>query len=1031
MTATVPFYGNKVHPSPTFMAESDSSSSTSNATGNRKRADMQIFPLRFRDSSLDEIFCKHFNVYVLKKVRFANQIVIFLNSGLLLGQYTTHPLAAKSSIFASRLALIVSAICFYVISYLAWFPRHLDRIIVVYYVLHGLLLMFPRLFFLVDYWSEEENDELIRRTLFSSQKSVQMMLLIYFLVLFNASGMRFTAATICAICHECFKGFFVVVFCKHCALQQLESTIGFAMMAFCMLSSYYSERYVRTEFVERLSVAEDRKRRDDLLETMLPVHIKDNLKQKRTDELAEYYEEVSILFCYVSNFQALSKHASAIDLVKLINRIVFCFDKATDVRGVYKVEAIAETYMCAAGVPYKDPYHCEKIADMALTMMRIQDTEQWTFNGVEIQLQIGIHSGPVVAGVVGSKTYSYHLFGDTVNTSSRICSSSAPGKIQISERTRQLLARSGCYLVSERGMMNLKGKGMVRLHWLEGKVSTPRLEHTDLFQSFEGAVEDSIRAEVLTYSPHHRSDDYIGYMNAVEISSSTLQFQSKFRRRHTRSRTIVAPKELDLKDIVGTAGEMESVFRMDHDQESIPQLMTATQTLAVVCGMSIVTQLYNQTQVTTQGTLKYIINAAMMMGSLAAVYYIRKHLSSFRRVKERASTIGSVISALLFDVQLLLQDSANEGPTSLTLHYLEINIVSAVAFGLAIRLRYRNAVLVNLLSLVVYVGLNLHRRVETSYEMTENCILFFFVILLVGHFAYKREFGLRNDFLLKCTLRLEKQKCEDLLANMLPSPQYAEALMQQSTVVDELAEVTLLYSDMVGFTTLGATLRPGDICVLLNKIYSAFDKHLDPFGVYKMDTVGDAFIVIGGLPNHKSEKNHAAAIAAFAIEMLHEIDRFCEEAKVSIQMRIGLHTGKVVGGVVGIKKPRYLIWGHHTVIANLMESRGTPGRIQVSEDTYQHLRSCPEFHLEERIGRVQIGENEAMRTYFLTKDHQSVKSKVINRYLQERPMLNSIALAQLRSCLQLPENSPLSKQFEAARPALDHTRSFVDIIGKR
>jgi len=89
--------------------------------------------------------------------------------------------------------------------------------------------------------------------------------------------------------------------------------------------------------------------------------------------------------------------------------------------------------------------------------------------------------------------------------------------------------------------------------------------------------------------------------------------------------------------------------------------------------------------------------------------------------------------------------------------------------------------------------------------------------------------------------------CEqELLANMLPSPQYAEALLLHGTIVDDLNEVTLLYSDMVGFTALSATLKPVESCLFLNKVYSAFDRHLDSFGVYKMDTVGDAFIVIGG-----------------------------------------------------------------------------------------------------------------------------------------------------------------------------------------
>lgn len=1035
-----PFYGTtKVQPAslPSGAGPEDVAARTS------KRAEMHIFPLRFKDANLDEIFCKHYNLYVLKKVRVANQIVFFMNAALLLGQYLSRAQSYRESTFASRVVIIAITWWFYGASFFSWFQRYFDQVVFVHYVLHGVVLILPRLFHLVEFWFNGDDSEISKSTLFCSQKSVRMMSLMYFLIIFNASGMRFTTATICAFCHVSIKIFFIVVFCKdRCSFQDFESNVSLAMIGFCMLSSYYGERHVRTEFVERLSVAEERKRRDDLLEMMLPVNIKESLKQKRTDDLAEYYEEVSILFCYVSNFQVLSKHASAIDLVKLINRIVFCFDKATDARGVYKVEAIAETYMCTAGVPYRDPYHCEKIADMALTMMRICETECWSFNGVEIQLQIGIHSGPVVAGVVGSKTYSYHLFGDTVNTSSRVCSSCLPGKIQISERTRQLLARSGYYMITDRGMMNLKGKGMVKLYWLEGKYARPtRSEAADVCNSFEAAIEESIRSDVVGYSPHHRSDDYIGYMSAIEISRGTLRFQPKSRRKRIGRLRDVAPDSTDIKDISGTAAEMESVFRKDLDRDSTPQFLTSVHTIGAVLLLTLATQIYNQKTTTRNGNLRYSINTVAFMTMAVLAYGIKKY-PSFYKFKETCGTIGGMLFVLLIDLQILVPEetsaatvAASAEPVSsakqLQANYLDFNILHAVIFGLAIRLRFVNSVIVNLWTFVVYLTLTVVSEVDTWTQIIESFLLFFATFCIAGHFGYKREFGVRCDFLLKCTLRLEKQKCEDLLANMLPSPQYAEALMSQSTVVDELAEVTLLYSDMVGFTTLGSSLKPGDICVLLNKIYSAFDKHLDQFGIYKMDTVGDAFIVVGGLPTHKSARNHAAAITAFAIEMLHEIDRFCDEAKVTLQMRIGIHTGKVVGGIVGIKKPRYLIWGHHTVVANLMESRGTPGRIQISEDTYQELRGCPEFMFEERAGRVQISENEAMRTYYIAKDHHSVKDRVISQYLQSRPVLNTVALTQLRNCLQLPENSPLSKQLEAARPALNKSRSFVDIIGKR
>ncbi|TYZ58949.1 hypothetical protein PybrP1_001809 [[Pythium] brassicae (nom. inval.)] len=1042
-TFQAPFYGTaKVQPA----RPADADVGDDGAARTAKRAAMHVFPLRFKDANLDEAFCKHYNLYVLKKVRVANQIVVALNAALLLGQYATRAQSVRDSTFASRVLLVALTWWFYGASFFPWFQLYFDGVVFAHYFLHGVVLLLPRLFHLVGFWAARDDAALAESALFCSQKSVRMMSLLHFLILFNASGMRFTTATLCALCHVATKVLFVIALCRDCTFQDLESNVSLAMVGFCMLSSYYGERHVRAEFVERLSVAEERKRRDDLLETMLPVNIKESLKQKRTDDLAEYYDEVSILFCYVSNFQVLSKHASAIDLVKLVNRIVFCFDKATDARGVYKVEAIAETYMCTAGVPYRDPYHCEKVADMALTMMRICETECWSFNGVEIQLQIGIHSGPVAAGVVGSKTYSYHLFGDTVNTSSRVCSSCLPGKIQISERTRQLLARSGYYMIADRGMLNLKGKGMVKLYWLEGKYARPtRNETPDISSSFEAAVEESIRSDVGDYAPHHRSDDYIGYMSAIEISRGTLRFQPKARRRI--GKRDVAPSSSDTKDISGTAAEMETVFRKDLDRDSTPQFLTSVRMVALVLLVTLASQVYNQKAASHNGNLRYVINTVALAAVSALALFVRKY-PHFYRVKEVCGTVGGMLFVLVINLQIILPgdtvapentssssnsagDAGSGDSKPVHLNYLDFNILHAVIFGLAIRLRFVNSVAVNLWTFAVYLTLTVVVKAETWMQITESFLLFLAAFCIAEHFGYKREFGGRCDFLLKCTLRLEKQKCEDLLANMLPSPQYAEALMSQSTVVDELAEVTLLYSDMVGFTTLGSSLKPGDICVLLNKIYSAFDKHLDQFGIYKMDTVGDAFIVVGGLPTHKSERNHAAAIAAFAIEMLHEIDRFCLETKASLQMRIGIHTGKVVGGIVGIKKPRYLIWGHHTVIANLMESRGTPGRIQISEDTFQQLRSCPEFILEERAGRVQISENEVMRTFFIAKNHHSVKDRVINQYLHSRPALNLTALAQLRNCLQLPENSPLSKQLEAARPPLNKSRSFVDIIGKR
>ncbi|KAG1699559.1 hypothetical protein DVH05_012970 [Phytophthora capsici] len=538
-------FDSKVHPGERGLDGSGGSSDKNffkteiaTATEILVQVDMKLFPLRFRDPTQEEAFCKHFNMYVTGKVRSASRIMILVHAIMLIAQYLTQAQVHHNFVFVTRAAAILLSLFFQTMISTSWFRRHLERLLLVHYLALDVVHQLPRFAFLMSS-IEEENDQaatdenkIEELTLFASQKSVRAMNLIFIVVIYIASGMRFNMATICVCWHIAIKFFFAVAFCHTCTWDDLDATTNCAMIAFCTLTAYHGERYVRQEFVVRLKVDEERKRRDDLLETMLPVHIKERLKDNCTDGLVESYDEVSILFCYVSNFQALSKNASAIELVQLMNRIVFCFDSATDAHEVYKVEAIAETYMCAAGVPKRDPLHCEKVAEMALTMMRICEKESWNFDGVDIQLQIGIHSGPVVAGVVGSKTYSYHLFGDTVNTSSRVCSSGCAGKIQISARSHQLLAQNGSFVISERGLVNLKGKGMVQLFWLEGKATlVSRRKHAvpEIYNDFETVMEESIHAKDLEYkSPlHHRSDVYLRCMKDVEIQRVTLDFRQK------------------------------------------------------------------------------------------------------------------------------------------------------------------------------------------------------------------------------------------------------------------------------------------------------------------------------------------------------------------------------------------------------------------------------------------------------------------------------------------------------------------------
>jgi adenylate cyclase len=183
---------------------------------------------------------------------------------------------------------------------------------------------------------------------------------------------------------------------------------------------------------------------------------------------------------------------------------------------------------------------------------------------------------------------------------------------------------------------------------------------------------------------------------------------------------------------------------------------------------------------------------------------------------------------------------------------------------------------------------------------------------------------------------------------------------KQSTIADSFDEVTVLFADLVGFTELASRLSPTQLVELLNQIFSAFDELSQGYGLEKIKTIGDAYMVVGGLP--KPRRDHAEAIAKMALDMQKIISHFNSQNNQALSIRIGINTGPVVAGVIGIKKFSYDLWGDTVNTASRMESQGKANRIQVTEETYQRLKD--KFVLEDR-GEIPVKGKGKMQTYFL------------------------------------------------------------------
>ncbi len=209
-------------------------------------------------------------------------------------------------------------------------------------------------------------------------------------------------------------------------------------------------------------------------------------------------------------------------------------------------------------------------------------------------------------------------------------------------------------------------------------------------------------------------------------------------------------------------------------------------------------------------------------------------------------------------------------------------------------------------------------------------------------------------------LKLEQAKADELLLNVLPEAIATQLKESPGTIAELFEEVTILFADIVGFTPLSNRMAPLELVEFLNSIFSSFDILADRYGLEKIKTIGDAYMVAAGLPLPRED--HARAIADMALEMQAAIAHIRDDQGNPCEVRIGINTGIAVAGVIGTRKFIYDLWGDAVNVAARMESQGEPGHIQVTHQTYLYLKD--HYELAER-GKIQIKGKGELKTYWL------------------------------------------------------------------
>lgn len=263
------------------------------------------------------------------------------------------------------------------------------------------------------------------------------------------------------------------------------------------------------------------------------------------------------------------------------------------------------------------------------------------------------------------------------------------------------------------------------------------------------------------------------------------------------------------------------------------------------------------------------------------------------------------------------------------------------------------------LALMAYLG-------ASDFDLINSAAWLFGAVGFVVGFAYLLEILNRRAFHLERMLDAEKERSEALLLNILPAAIAERLKAEEEPLADQCDSATVLFADLVGFTALSRQMPAAEVVTLLNDLFSRFDALVARHGAEKIKTIGDAYMVAAGLTDGKAD--HVARVAQLALDMRSAFGAFRRDHGLDVKLRIGVHSGAVVAGVIGKQKFAYDLWGDTVNIASRMESEGVPDEIQISAETKALLGG--DFGAEPR-GEIAI-KGHRPRPAFLLKGAASV-----------------------------------------------------------
>ncbi|KAI9993219.1 hypothetical protein PInf_015290 [Phytophthora infestans] len=781
---------------------------------------------------------------------------------------------------------------------------------------------------------------------------------------------------------------------------------------FAIRVSYMSELMVLLQ-QEQLKMEETRSKA--LLNSMLPESIVVQLQCGR-ELIADEYAEATVLFAEVCDFDLFSSKLQPQQVVELLNILFYKFDKLVDVHHVHKVETIGAVYMVVGGCPDVIHNHAELVANLALDMIRcIPEVsakiarKNWGHMVTNLNIRVGINTGGLMAGVVGIRNPRFKLFGDTVNVL----------HIQITEATHNAIYHK--FHTALRGKVFVKGRGEMDTYILRGKggyivppasvvtreqgtsdvvvdpsPSTPtsgRRRTTRLPVSNINAIPEHTKTDTSDTTKSNPSEETLAPLPTTSKTPNARQ-----PRRTSRLGALDAANKqktmADLLSLAPAAGRKPSIMQLPEGTKlpPIPDTSMASsppQSLLALADQppspSAPSRLaqrrgtchnHDATKGLTRTEVLFRVH-----GNRPGFRSLTKEAFEFEesyRVENRARwlrflrlsvTVFLVLKPFLTLYQTIRLSTVRSFDESQLIFLLNFcimypvmlafllhsfspafsnyeQVASVVVVWVVAMILCTESLLTNSLGHAYMSALALYQCYFANVSfllrlrVLRNALYIFMFFAGQAWVVFNSEFKQRINHYRDITLNSQKQKLVEeearitkLLLNLLPET-IVHKLKEdpQTTIADFFDNVTVLFTDMVNFTAYSSKVSAMELVQFLNDMYTRFDTIAEREVLYKVEIIGDAYFV------------------------------------VDLNIRIGVHSGPVLAGVVGSKDPRYHLFGDTVSIAHFLESSGVPGRIHISESTWASMnKETPGhgFKVEYHTLLSINGSSKKLRTYFV------------------------------------------------------------------